>query len=92
MSSHHGADSFTSQGFRGWNNIKRFNVHVGVPNSIHNQCVKRYEDLMLQKQSIKVIFYKQSEQAKVEYKTRLNASVAIARLLYRGLPLRGHDE
>ncbi|CAO2840762.1 unnamed protein product [Amaranthus hypochondriacus] len=48
---------------------------------------------MLQKQSIEVIFHKQSEQAKVEYKTRLNASVAIARLLlYSGLPFRGHDE
>ena len=92
-SSHRGGDAFTSRGFNGWNNIRRLDTHVGGPNSIHNQCVKRCEDLMLQKQSIQVALHKQSGQSKVEYKIRLNASVDIARLLlYSGLSFRGNDE
>ncbi|CAO2831922.1 unnamed protein product [Amaranthus hypochondriacus] len=93
IASHYGGDTFISKGFRTWNNIKRLDKHIGGPNSIHNQCVKRCEDLMMQKQSIQVAFHRQSDQAKVEYRNRLNASVDIARLiLYSGLPFRGHDE
>ena len=48
---------------------------------------------MNQKQHIQSVFYKQSEQAKIEYRTRLNASVDCIRFLLRqGLAFRGHDE
>ena len=48
---------------------------------------------MMQKQSIQVAFHKQSDQAKVEYRNRLNASLDSARLiLYSGVPFRGHHE
>ena len=65
----------------------------GRSNSVHNPCVKRREDLMVQKQSIQTALDKQSEQTKSEYYTRLNASVDIVRLLlFSALPFRGHDE
>jgi len=92
-SSHFGGDTFTTKGFRSWNKTERFKMHVGGPNSVHNQCVKRCEDLMMQKQSIQTALDKQSEQTKSEYYTRLNASVDIVRLLlFSALPFRGHDE
>ena len=48
---------------------------------------------MKQKQHIQSIFCKQSEQAKIEYRTRLNASIDCIRFLLRqGIAFRGHDE
>ena len=55
--------------------------------------MKRCENLMMQKQSIQLAFHKQSDQAKVEYRSPLNVSVDSARLiLYSRLPCRGHDK
>ena len=87
ISSHFGGETFTSKGFRSWNKMERFKMHVGESNSVHNQCVKQCEDLMMQKQSIQTALDKQSEQVKSEYYTRLNASVDIVRLLlFSALP------
>ena len=48
---------------------------------------------MMQKQSIQAALDKQSDEAKSEYRIRLNASVDVARQLLKGaLPFRGHDE
>ncbi|KAH0644797.1 hypothetical protein KY284_032681 [Solanum tuberosum] len=48
---------------------------------------------MQQRQSICAAFDRQSDQIKLEYWTRLNASIDVIRLLLnQGLPLRGHDE
>ncbi|XP_049405477.1 uncharacterized protein LOC125868965 [Solanum stenotomum] len=48
---------------------------------------------MQQRQSIRAAFDRQSDQIKLEYWTRLNASIDVIRLLLnQGLPLRGHDE
>ena len=51
-----GGEAFTSVGFRTWNNIKRFDTHIGGVNSTHNKCVKWCEDLMMQNQSIQAAF------------------------------------
>ncbi|KAH0642144.1 hypothetical protein KY290_033746 [Solanum tuberosum] len=48
---------------------------------------------MQQRQSIRAAFDRQSDQIKLEYWTRLNASIDVIRLLLnQGLPLRSHDE
>ncbi|XP_057545809.1 uncharacterized protein LOC130824809 [Amaranthus tricolor] len=50
-------------------------------------------DLIIHNQSIQAALHKQSEQVKIDYKNRLNASIDIGRLLLiSGLPFRGHDE
>ena len=66
---------------------------VKQTNSVHNQCVKKCEDLMTQKQSIQTTLDKQYEEVKSEYQVRLNASIEVIRQLLKGaLSFRGHDE
>ena len=49
--------------------------------------------MLNQKQHIQTVFVKQSDQARMEYRTRLNASIDCVRFLLRqGLAFRGHDE
>ena len=51
------------------------------------------EDLMKEKQNIRSVLLKQSNQDKIEYRVQLNAIVdCIQFLLYRGLAFRGQDE
>ena len=72
---------------------KRLTEHVGKHNSTHNQCLRACEDLMKPSQHIEVCFSTQSDQARVDYRTRLTASVDCIRFLLRqGLAFRGHDE
>ncbi|CAN1136896.1 Zinc finger MYM-type protein 1 [Linum perenne] len=86
-------DSFVSEGFTCWNKKNRFDVHVGGPSSAHNSALRKYEDLMKQPHSIQVAFCRQSDEAKKDYMTRLEASLnCIKFLLHNGLPFRGHDE
>jgi len=66
---------------------------VKQTNSVHNQCAKKCEDLMTQKQSIQTTLDKQYEEVKSEYQVRLNASIEVIRQLLKGaLSFRGHDE
>ena len=68
-------------------------MHVRGVNSSHNQAWRKYQDLLNSKQSIEVIFFKQSDQAQSEYRTLLNASIDCIRFLLRqGLAFRGHNE
>jgi hypothetical protein len=55
--------------------------HVGAHNSAHNQARRKCEALLNHKQSIITFFDKQSDQQKIVYKTRLNASVDCVRFL-----------
>ncbi|KAG5615351.1 hypothetical protein H5410_015175 [Solanum commersonii] len=67
--------------------------YVGGPNNIHNQAKRKCDDLTQQRQSIRVAFDRQSDQIKIEYWTRLNASIDVIRLLLnQGFSLLGHDE
>jgi len=80
-------------GLTNWKHKERLDVHVGNRNSVHNQCLKACVDLMNQKQHIETALCNQSDQARIEYRTRLNASVDCIRfLLKQGLAFRGHDE
>ncbi|XP_052137674.1 uncharacterized protein LOC127756357 [Oryza glaberrima] len=89
---HGGGDAFSTQGFRTWK-FDRFKIHIGGPSSVHNQNVKRCDDLMNQQQSIRSNIVKQEKKGKMEYMISLIASIDIARLLLTlGLPFRGHDE
>ncbi|CAN6725893.1 unnamed protein product [Malus baccata var. baccata] len=88
-----GNDNFTSKGFHNWKKKCRLRVHVGGPNSAHNQALLHCEALMNQNQHIQTIVHKQSDQACIDYRTRLNASLDCIRFLLRqGLAFRGHDE
>jgi hypothetical protein len=68
---HGGGDVFSTKGWKGWNNLKRLDTHVGGPSSSHNQNMKRCDDLMNQSQSIAAVVRKQTKKAKIEYQTRL---------------------
>ncbi|KAL5541500.1 hypothetical protein UlMin_009210 [Ulmus minor] len=60
---------------------------------MHNQAWRNCEALMKEKQHIETIIFKQSKQAKKEYRIRLKASVDCVRfLLQQGLAFRGRDE
>jgi hypothetical protein len=86
---HGGGDVFSTKGWKSWNNLKRLDTHVGGPSSTHNQNMKRCDDLMNQSQSIAAVVHKQTKKSKIEYQTRLVASIDIARLLLTlGLPFR----
>ena len=88
-----GGDSFVIEGFRNWKKKERFQIHVGGPNSAHNENWRKCQNLMNQKQHIEVAYSKQSNQARKEYRVRLTAAVDCVRFLLRqGLAFRGHDE
>ena len=88
-----GGESFVGEGFSNWKKKEKLHVHVGGPNSAHNQAWSKCQDLLNQKQHIQTVFVKQSDQARMEYRTRLNASIDCVRFLLRqGLAFRGHDE
>ncbi|XP_031277629.1 zinc finger MYM-type protein 1-like [Pistacia vera] len=88
-----GSNAFVSEGFCNWKKSERFQIHVGQPNSAHNQARRSCVELMNQKQHIKVALSKQSDQVRIEYRTRLAASIVFIRFLLRqGLAFRGHDE
>ena len=88
-----GGCSFESGGFSNWNKKDRLDLHVGGPNSIHNQSVRKCDDLMNQRQHIDVAFSRHSDEVRHNYRKRLTASVDCARfLLKQGLAFRGHDE
>ena len=55
--------------------------------------MKRCDDLMNQINQLQLLYASKQKKSKIEYKTRLIASIDIARLLLvLGLSFRGHDE
>ncbi|KAH0738466.1 hypothetical protein KY290_037171 [Solanum tuberosum] len=76
-----GGEVFSTTGFNNWHKKSKFDEHVGGPNSVHNQAKRKCDDLMQQRQSVRAAFDKQSDQIKLEYWTRLNASIDVIRLL-----------
>ena len=55
--------------------------------------LEKYKDLLNQDQHIQSVYFKQSSQARSEYRKLLIASIdCIHFLLRQGLPFRGHDE
>ncbi|KAI5314487.1 hypothetical protein L3X38_043663 [Prunus dulcis] len=87
------SDAFTEMGFRNWKKKDKIRQHVGPVGSFHNQSRQYCVDLMNQKQHIRTALIKQSEQARIDYRICLTASLDCVRFLLRqGLPFRGHDE
>ncbi|KAI5335555.1 hypothetical protein L3X38_025688 [Prunus dulcis] len=87
------SDAFTEMGFRNWKKKDKIRQHVGPVGSVHNQSRQYCVDLMNQKQHIRTVLIKQSEQARIDYRICLTASLDCVRFLLRqGLPFRGHDE
>ncbi|KAF8393116.1 hypothetical protein HHK36_021357 [Tetracentron sinense] len=88
-----GGESFVVEGFKNWKKKEKFEVHVGEPNSAHNQAFTACQDLMNQKQHIRTVMRKQSDQSRRDYRVRLNASIDCIRFILRqGLAFRGHGE
>uniref|UniRef100_A0A2N9F8G4 TTF-type domain-containing protein n=1 Tax=Fagus sylvatica TaxID=28930 RepID=A0A2N9F8G4_FAGSY len=88
-----GGDTFVTEGFSNWKCPEKLRTHVGGINSSHNQARRMFEDLLKPNQSIQSFHFKQTDQARIEYRTRLNASIDCIRFLLRqGLAFRGHDE
>ncbi|CAI0558608.1 unnamed protein product [Linum tenue] len=88
-----GGEAFISQGVKCWNRKKALDDHVGGPNSSHNVAARKGEDLLKQSQSISSVLIRQSDKAKSEYRTRLQASITTTKVLLRqGVSFRGHDE
>ncbi|CAN6680038.1 unnamed protein product [Malus baccata var. baccata] len=84
-----GNDNFTRKGFHNWKKKCQLRVHVEGPNSAHNQALLHCEVLMNHNQHIQTIVHKQSDQARIDYRTRLNASLDCIRfLLQQGLTFR----
>ena len=93
MGEQSGGETFVASDFSNWKRIEKFQMHVGGVNSSYNQAWRKCQDLLNSKQSIEDIFFKQSYQARSEYRTRLNASIDCVRFLLRqGLAFRGHNE
>ncbi|XP_020414126.1 zinc finger MYM-type protein 1-like [Prunus persica] len=87
------SDAFTEMGFRNWKKKDKIRQHVGAVGSVHNQSRQYCADLMNQKQHIRTVLIKQSEQARIDYRICLTASLDCVRFLLRqGLSFRGHDE
>ncbi|KAJ9558445.1 hypothetical protein OSB04_013059 [Centaurea solstitialis] len=88
-----GGDSFVGLGFKNWARKDKLNTHVGGVNSAHNQARGKCEALLNKKQHIESVIIKHSDEARMDYKLRLIASIDCIRFLLRqGLAFRGHDE
>ncbi|XP_061358437.1 uncharacterized protein LOC133302645 [Gastrolobium bilobum] len=96
-SRNNGQDAFTDKGFRAWKKVGGKNCaflsHMGSsPNSLHNVCVKRCDDLMAQTQRIENVF-RQYEQIIANNRLWLKASVMAVRwLTFQGCAFGGYDE
>ena len=88
-----GGDVFVGTGFTNWKKRSKLKQHVGRTNSAHNNARRMCEVLLNQRQHVDSALVNQTQQDRINYRTRLNASVDCARFLLRqGLPFRGHDE
>ena len=78
----YGGAAFIVEGFRNWAHATaKLKAHVGGPNSSHNLAVEKCENLLRQDLHIDSVILKTSQLARVEYRTRLNASIDSIRYL-----------
>ena len=70
-----GSDTFDNEGFSNWKCQKKLKIHEGGINSSHRQASRMCDDLLKPNQSIQSFHFKQTNQARIEYWTRLNASI-----------------
>ncbi|XP_050222231.1 uncharacterized protein LOC126672328 [Mercurialis annua] len=87
------SDAFVVEGFTNWKKKEKLQIHIGGPNSAHNQAVNKCQNLMNQRQHLQTIVNKQSSQSRSDYRNCLNTSIECVRYLLRqGFAFRGHDE
>ncbi|XP_050941577.1 uncharacterized protein LOC107992013 [Cucumis melo] len=77
-----GRDHFIGEGFSKWKEKEKLQTHVGGPNSAHNQAWGKCEALLNQKQQIATFFNKMSNQARIDYRIRLGATIDCAQFCY----------
>ncbi|XP_020426588.1 uncharacterized protein LOC109950855 [Prunus persica] len=89
-----GSHVFTEKGFKNWRKgPDSFWDHVGQVGSLHNKATQHCTDLMNQKQHVETIVIKQTDQARINCRILLTATLDCTRYLLRqGLPFRDHDE
>ncbi|CAN6703398.1 unnamed protein product [Malus baccata var. baccata] len=89
-----GSHVFTEVGFQNWKHARAcFEKHVGMIGSFHNKTIEVAGNLMNQKTHIETVVVKQSEEARMAYRTCLNVSIDCTKFLLRqSLSFRGHDE
>ncbi|XP_058741033.1 uncharacterized protein LOC131613375 [Vicia villosa] len=91
---HFGFEVFTKSGYRDWKHASQgLKGHVGSHNSLHNSCVKHYDDYNNQRQSVTSKFAKATKESEELYKIHLTCSLYCSRyLIAQGMAFRGHDE
>ncbi|XP_058749701.1 uncharacterized protein LOC131622679 [Vicia villosa] len=91
---HFGFEVFIKNGYRDWKHAcKSFKDHVGSHNSLHNSCVKHYDDYNNQRQNVASKFAKATKESEELYKIRLTCSLDFSRyLMAQGMAFQGHDE
>ncbi|XP_058780373.1 uncharacterized protein LOC131654011 [Vicia villosa] len=91
---HFGFEVFTKSGYKDWKHASQgLKDHVGSHNSLHNSCVKHYDDYNNQRQSVASKFARATKESEELYKIRLTCSVDCSRyLIAQGMAFRGHDE
>ncbi|XP_058775529.1 uncharacterized protein LOC131649788 [Vicia villosa] len=91
---HFGFEVFTKSGYRDWKHASQgLKGHIGSHNSLHNSCVKHYDDYNNQRQSVTSNFAKETKESEELYKIRLTCSLDCSRyLIAQGMDFRGHDE
>ena len=62
---------------------EKLQEHVGSHNSPHNKARIKFEAFINQEKDIRVIFLKQSQQTRNDYRIRLGASIDCVRFLLR---------
>ncbi|XP_058727121.1 uncharacterized protein LOC131598551 [Vicia villosa] len=91
---HFGFEVFTESGYKDWNHASQgLKGHVGSYNSLHNSCVKHYDDYNNQRQRMTSKFAKATKESEELYKIHLTCSLDCSRyLIAQGMAFRGHDE
>ncbi|XP_039688060.1 zinc finger MYM-type protein 1-like [Medicago truncatula] len=89
-----GFDVFTKDGFKDWKHAsKGLKDHIGSHNSMHNSCIKHYDDYNNQRQSIESKLAKATKESEELYKICLTCSLDYTiYLIAQGIAFRGHDE
>ncbi|KAK2656303.1 hypothetical protein Ddye_009355, partial [Dipteronia dyeriana] len=85
-------DSFVGEGFTNRKNQASL-LEKHNKSTAHQQASRKCIDLMNQNQHIEKTINKQTDQARIEYRIRLGASIDCSWFhLRQGLPFLGHDE
>lgn len=88
-----GGDSFLRSGFRNWNQIYKFQKHVGGIDSYHGEAQEKYDLFMRPNASVVECIASTSANKMARYISRLTYSLKCLRfLLQQGLAFRGHNE